>query len=130
MRYFLVITLIFLFFRSEASGQGELLCCDFYRILNTSGNVLLLDVQSKEEYQKHRIPDHIYAGQKSILLDVVAKVNKKTKILVYCTEGKRSASVLEILKKRGYTNVFHLKGGIIKWEKESFPVDSTLIEIP
>ena len=130
MRYFLLITLIFLVFRIEASGQEGLLCSEFYRILNTTDNALLLDVQTKEEYQKHRIPDNIYAGQKSILLDEVAKVNKKTKILVYCTEAKRSASVLKILKKKGYSNVSHLKGGINKWEEQKFPVDSTKIKMP
>ncbi len=128
MRYFLITTLLFLFFQIEISGQQELLSADFYEILNTSDDVVLLDVRIKEKYLEDRIPGAEYAGEKSVLLKKTAKLNKDTKILVYCDKGERSASVLKILKNEGFLYIFHLEEGYDKWKTKGFPVDDSQIE--
>ena len=43
------------------------------------------------------------------------KINKKNKIAMFCTGGIRCEKASAYLKKRGYKNVFQLKGGIINY---------------
>lgn len=69
---------------------------------------------------------------------VESKLDKSSKIIVACSsggtmkptqnlpEGQQSRSLIAayLLVLNGYTNVFHLEGGIYKWFKEELPVVS------
>ncbi|XP_004240967.1 rhodanese-like domain-containing protein 14, chloroplastic [Solanum lycopersicum] len=69
---------------------------------------------------------------------VESKINKDAKIIVACSsggtmkptqnlpEGQQSRSLIAayLLVLNGYTNVFHLEGGIYNWYKEELPVAS------
>ena len=48
--------------------------------------------------------------------------NKQTPILAYCRSGRMSISAVEQLKKLGYTNIYHLDGGMRAWSAASFSV--------
>ena len=41
--------------------------------------------------------------------------NKDTKIAMYCTGGIRCEKSTSLMKKEGFSNVFHLEGGILKY---------------
>lgn len=49
-------------------------------------------------------------------------------IIVYCTIGVRSSKARVILKERGYTRVYNLKGGIEAWKAEGQPMVKSLLE--
>ena len=60
--------------------------------------------------------------------------NKNKKILLYCTGGIRCEKASSLMKNQGFKNVYHLKGGILKyfeliseeqskWEGECFVFD-------
>ena len=42
-------------------------------------------------------------------------INKKYKIAMFCTGGIRCEKATSFLKSKGFENVFHLKGGILKY---------------
>ena len=46
------------------------------------------------------------------------KINKKEKIAMFCTGGIRCEKASVYLKKKGYKNVFQLKGGILNYLKQ------------
>ncbi len=46
------------------------------------------------------------------------KINKKEKIAMYCTGGIRCEKASVYLKKKGFKNVFQLKGGILNYLKQ------------
>jgi rhodanese-related sulfurtransferase len=48
--------------------------------------------------------------------------DKNAPILVYCRSGRMSTSAVEQLKVLGYTNIYHLKGGMIAWDIEGLPI--------
>jgi adenylyltransferase/sulfurtransferase len=44
----------------------------------------------------------------------------KTPVL-YCKTGVRSAEMLAVLKKAGFSDALHLQGGIVAWAKQLEP---------
>ncbi len=48
--------------------------------------------------------------------------NKKTKIILYCKTNRMSDIAARILIKLGYTNIWNLDGGMIRWEKAGYPL--------
>lgn len=76
-------------------------------------NVVLLDVRSHQEYEEGHlngainIPTYdLYRNAHKILK------NRDAIIIAYCTVGVRSKNAIEILRKMGYKNLYHLEGGI------------------
>lgn len=48
--------------------------------------------------------------------------NKNTPLLVYCRSGRMSTSAVEQLKELGYTNIYHLDGGMRAWSDAGLPI--------
>lgn len=47
-----------------------------------------------------------------------AHINKKTKVAMFCTGGIRCEKATSYMKEQGYEEVYHLKGGILKYLEE------------
>lgn len=46
--------------------------------------------------------------------------NKKAKIVLYCNDGYAGTVAAIILIRNGFTNVWHLDGGMIGWERQGY----------
>lgn len=82
---------------------------------------VLLDVRRPEEVEtetlaqaEHIVFDEAFANK----LDTL----KNTPLFVYCAGGKRSAKAAKILRDKGYTQVYELKGGLNEWKAEGLPL--------
>ena len=82
-------------------------------MMRSSSNVILLDVRSHQEYEEghlngaKNIPVYdLYRNAPKMLTD------KEAIIIAYCTVGVRSENAINILRKMGYKNLYHLEGGI------------------
>lgn len=86
-------------------------------------SVQLLDVRTPQEYAEGHIDGALNINvQSDDFQRVVEKeLTKDSTILVYCRSGRRSMDAAEILNKLGY-KVVNLKGGIIEWKEDGFPV--------
>lgn len=86
-------------------------------------SVQLLDVRTPEEYADGHIDGAVNINvQSDDFRDMaVRKLSKDSTVLVYCRSGRRSLTAAEILTELGY-KVINLKGGIIEWEENGFPV--------
>ena len=60
-------------------------------------------------------------------LEKSIKDKKDCKIAMFCTGGIRCEKATSLLRKKGYDNVFHLKGGILKY-LENIKPDKNLYE--
>lgn len=76
-------------------------------------NVILLDVRSPQEFEEGHligslnIPTYeLYTQAPKLLTD------KEAIIIAYCTVGVRSKHAINVLRKMGYKNLYHLDGGI------------------
>ena len=87
-------------------------------------NVILLDVRSPQEYKEKHIRGAVLIPNYEINKQNVEEKlkDKEQVIIVYCLSGNRSQKAIELLKKIGYTNLYHLKDGI-----EAYPEDNIFI---
>ena len=56
------------------------------------------------------------------VMDNVDKISRDKKVVIYCRSGNRSGAVAQALEAHhGFTNVYNLQGGIIRWADEIDP---------
>mgnify|MGYP001113071078 CR=1 FL=1 len=97
----------------------------------SSDPVQLLDVRTPEEYVAGHIAGAININVQSDDFSETAlnELSKDSTVYVYCRSGRRSLTAAEILAKLGY-KVVNLKGGIIDWKENGFPViDSKIVGV-
>ena len=84
-------------------------------IMQTETNYLIVDVRTKEEYDKKHIKNAILVPIADIRegkLDLLP--DKEQILLIYCRTGRRAEDAASLLASRGYTNVYEF-GGIVNW---------------
>ena len=82
--------------------------------LDRGDDLLVLDVREPNEHQICRIK-----GSTLIPLGQVAaraaELDPSRDLVIHCKSGARSAKAVALLQERGFTRVWNLKGGILKW---------------
>ncbi len=86
-------------------------------------DVLILDVRSNYEHQLGKFKNALTLDIENFR-DFPAKINelakfKDKKILTYCTGGIKCEKASALLLHEGFTDVYQLHGGIIKYGKEA-----------
>ena len=84
-----------------------------------AGDVTLLDVREREEYDAGHIPGAKLLPLGNIDGDAAAAAigGKDRQVMVYCRSGVRSRQAAAALAQLGYTRVYDL-GGILAWPYE------------
>lgn len=82
---------------------------------------LILDVRTPGEYYG----GHIAGARLIPVAQLQARISeiadyKEKKILVYCRSGNRSVVASEILVGEGFTDIAHLRGGILDWQRAGY----------
>lgn len=93
---------------------------DARAMMQSSSNVLVIDVRTPEEY----VQGHLKGAINIPLSDLPPRIEaleQNRPILVYCQTGYRSAQASSILVKAGFTKVYNLEGGIIAWINSGYP---------
>ena len=93
-------------------------CKDWIKNISSYKKSIILDVRTVEEYEETSIPNAILANilEPNEFIDVVQKLEKKTKIFVYCRSGIRSQKACKILDQLGFKETYNLNGGILEWK--------------
>ncbi|TDJ44453.1 MAG: Grx4 family monothiol glutaredoxin [Gammaproteobacteria bacterium] len=89
--------------------------------LDSGADVLLIDVRSDDERAKASI-----AGARPWNTETMQRVEslpKDREIILHCHTGGRSQALADTLRRRGYTNLHNLRGGIKAWSEE---IDSSV----
>lgn len=82
-----------------------------------SGEVIIIDVRSQEEYDEGHIPN-------SLLIPVdeidnrMDELDKDASYLMVCRSGNRSANASDLLAKNGFAHIKNMKGGMNDWTYE------------
>jgi rhodanese-related sulfurtransferase len=101
----------------------EVSAFDAVQLINRR-DALVLDVRASGEYAGGHIASarHI---QESQLADRTKELDKyrSRPIIVSCATGSRAPGVTGALRKKGFTEVFALRGGIAAWQQASLPLE-------
>ncbi|MGH9268659.1 MAG: rhodanese-like domain-containing protein, partial [Acidimicrobiales bacterium] len=93
---------------------------------------VLLDVREPDEWRRGRLPGAIHvplgtlrsrADPSSPMANQELTGGLQASIVAYCARGNRSVLAADLLQKMGYTNVASMRGGIVDWAKEGYPVE-------
>jgi rhodanese-related sulfurtransferase len=83
------------------------------------GRLKMIDIRSKEEYEKLHIPEAINIPAED-LAKKLTSFNKDDTIVCVCTYGKeRGQQAAELLSDAGCKNAFYLEGGTVGWNDMS-----------
>ena len=95
----------------------ELISADDLQKIDKSAQ--LIDVRTPEEFNEGYIKNaknsNFYDDD---FLNQMSSLDKNKPVYVYCKSGGRSGSASKKLKEAGFTKVYDLEGGFMKWESE------------
>jgi rhodanese-related sulfurtransferase len=95
---------------------------DVKRRMDAGERFVLVDVREDNEWANGHAAGAVHMGKGVIERDIETAVpDPKTKLVVYCGGGFRSALVADNLQKMGYTNVESMDGGWRGWIAAGMP---------
>lgn len=106
----IILSVSFLFLACSNKGYKNLNIEKAIKLVNSSTNMVILDVRTREEYLAGNIPN-------SINIDVLSQdfkskidmLDKNKEYLVYCRSGNRSAIASSIMSTNGFLNIYNLQ---------------------
>lgn len=82
-------------------------------------SIQLIDVRTPKEYHEEHIGNakniDFMASNFSASINTL---DKQKPVLIYCRSGKRSGNSVDEFLKLGFTKIYNLEGGILKWKSE------------
>jgi rhodanese-related sulfurtransferase len=96
---------------------------DVRRRLDAGEKMVLVDVREEGEWAKGHLPNAVHLGKGIIERDIEQRFpDSRTKLVLYCGGGFRSALAADNLQKMGYTNVESMDGGWKGWTEAGLPI--------
>lgn len=100
----------------QSEGYELVQAAPFADLLKQNANAQLVDVRTPEEYASQHLDGAQNIDWNGSDFDTkVAKLDPKKPVFVYCLSGGRSNRAAQKLGKMGFTKVYELSGGILKW---------------
>lgn len=103
---------------------------DVQRRIEAGHEVLVVDVRTSREFASSF--GHVPGAVNVPLADLAGRLAanaeemealKALPVFVMCRSANRSPSAARLLKKRGFTNVAVIKGGMSAWKRAGLPVE-------
>ena len=83
--------------------------------------LVLLDVRSPEEQRVSHLREARHLDLSDPDVEALT-IPASATVVVYCSIGYRSATVIEALEQAGIQNIYNLEGGIFGWANQDRPV--------
>jgi rhodanese-related sulfurtransferase len=98
---------------NDAKSRIRQIDIEGYKAMVAAGEPhILVDTREDNEWDNNHVKSAVHMSRGIIERDIVAKVpDKRTKLVLYCGGGFRSALVADNLLKMGYNNAISLDGG-------------------
>jgi thioredoxin len=109
----------------EAQTKTSLSATEFSSKMAATPSAAILDVRTAGEFSK----GHIQHAQnidwnEGGFIERVKGIPKNRPVFVYCLSGGRSAAAASTMRAAGYTEVYELNGGLMKWRGANLPESS------
>ncbi len=107
------------------SATGQSLPPDaFEQQLKQTPSGQLIDVRTPGEFGGGHLPNAQNIDFRNpAFAQSVAGLDKTKPVFVYCLSGGRSAEAAKLMRTQGFTNVYELAGGYLKWTTKVKPVE-------
>lgn len=106
------------------SGFRSIDAASFHRQLDAEPSAILVDVRTLDEYNEGHIPGSVHIDVlQSSFAEKVQQLDLTQPIYVYCLSGGRSARAATMIRNMDVTQIYNLRGGIMAWKANSFPVE-------
>ncbi|MEI0822693.1 rhodanese-like domain-containing protein [Brachyspira pilosicoli] len=106
----IILSISFLFLACSNKGYKNLNIEKAIKLVNSSTNMVILDVRTREEYLSGNIPNAINIDVLS--QDFKSKIDmldKNKEYLIYCRSGNRSSIASSIMSTNGFINIYNLE---------------------
>lgn len=101
---------------------------NFAEKIKSTPQAAIIDVRSPEEFAGQHINNAVNIDWNGDNFDKkLGKYDKSKPIFVYCMIGGRSKKASEKLEELGFTKIYDLQGGIMKWNAAGLSVPSDKI---
>lgn len=106
----IILSVSFLFLACSNKGYKNLNIEKAIKLVNSSTNLIILDVRTREEYLSGNISNAINIDVLS--QDFKSKIDmldKNKEYLIYCRSGNRSSIASSIMSTNGFINIYNLE---------------------
>ena len=127
-KYFTIsLAAIAILFNSCTNGQTQntqtnLSANEFASKIKELQNSPIVDVRTPEEFSKGHLLNALnYDWNGNDFEKKIAPLDKSKPVFVYCLSGGRSSSAANKMRADGFTQVYEMDGGIMKWRSANLP---------
>lgn len=110
---------------AQAPAGGNVSVDEFEKQIAASADAQIVDVRTPGEF----VGGHLKNAQNidvnsSNFSQQIAGLDKSKPVFVYCLAGSRSASAASYMRQQGFSTVYEMSGGIIKWNNAGKPLET------
>ena len=122
MKLYFIPFLVFSFFLNSCQGQTSektqvVPPTDFAEKIKNTPNAQIIDVRTPNEFTGEHIENAKNINWLNPNFATNAdKLDKTKPVFLYCKSGGRSNKAASKLAEMGFTTIYDLQGGILKWE--------------
>ncbi len=107
---------------AAAAADSTITPLELKELIDSGKPLALIDVREPVEWDINHIEGAELIPKPTFESgDALAKLAVDRTPVLYCKTGIRSAEVLAIVKKAGFSDALHLQGGIVAWAKQLEP---------
>ena len=116
----------------NTAGSGKMInqtisVDQFDKKLASTANAQLIDVRTPGEYAEGHLKNAVNINCSDADFETqLAKLDKNKPVLVYCLSGGRSSSAADKMKEMGFSEVYNMDGGIMKWGNAGKPINKDI----
>jgi thioredoxin len=104
------------------TGSNNLQATDFAQKIKELPGAPVVDVRTPEEFAKGHLPNAKNIDWNGNDFNAqISQLDKSKLIFVYCLSGGRSGQAAKQMHENGFTQVYELSGGIMKWRAANLP---------
>ena len=110
---------------AQSNSVKETISVDqFEKKLAETPNAQLVDVRTAEEYADGHLKNSVNMNvNREDYKEQFGTLDKTKPVFVYCLSGGRSGNAAKIMQKMGFTEIYNMDGGIMKWSNAGKPIE-------
>lgn len=97
----------------------EITVQELKEMMDAKSDFQLIDVREDMEFEHCNIGGQLIPM--GTIMDHLDEIATDKKVILHCKSGRRSATVVQILESKGFTNLYNLQGGILAWSDQIDP---------